>query len=843
MRTDEKVWTAAEAETSTQGALALNAQSLTKSYPGVMALQDVSISLAPGEVLGVVGENGAGKSTLMNVISGATAPDAGTVQIGGDDLTVFRTERARELGLAIVRQEPALLPDLSVAENFALGMPAGARPSARGLRAWAEDLLAAWSTSLPFSVTDRVEELLPEHRFIVEICRALAAKPRLLLLDEPTEHLALEDVDRLFRVIDDITARGGAVVYISHRIAEVKRVSNRIAVLRNGRSQGIHDAASLSERDIVNLVVGRVLDATFPPKQGSQSADVVLDVVEASGSRFTDVTVDVHAGEILGLAGIEGNGQREFIRALAGIGALEGALSLKRKAVSPRSTAEAAAAGIGYIAADRHREGIAAGLSVRANMIARPLASVSRFGFVLPGLERSTVSDMLRRFRVRTPDPETDISTLSGGNQQKALLAGLFEVSPTLLLLDEPTQGVDVGARSEIYTLIRNQTTANGSAAVVLSSDAVELAGLCDRVVIFSRGRIVTELSGGNVTEKQITQAALEATTVRERDTRRRHGWLRWLAGDWAPPVIVAGVLAVLVAAGQLVNGALLSPFGLSTVLSLATILVFAALAQAIVMMIGGIDLSVGPLMGFIVVVGSYFFVDGVSATGQLLGWLLMLVVPVIVGLVNWLLSEKVGIHPMIATLVTYIGLQSVSLMLRPIPGGYISSNIINAFSLALGPVPLVFIGAAAVSIVLAWLTMKSRAGMKFRAVGSSGEVARLNGLSPARIRLTAYVAGSLVAGIGGIVLMSQIGSGDPNAGVTYSLASISAAAVGGASLLGGRASFVGGLLAAVLIQVTMAVTGFVGLESAWQPFLLGVVTLLAVAGYSSSRQKGAFRS
>jgi ribose transport system ATP-binding protein len=816
----------------------LEALNVTKTYPGVTALENVELQVVGGEVHGIVGENGAGKSTLMGVVSGAVLPDTGTVRIAGAALSPFTTGVSRSLGLSIVRQEPALLPDLTVAENLYLGMPEKFRPAVSRISPWAAEILARWDEGFVLDPLTRVEQLLPEQRFIVEICRALASQPTVLVLDEPTEHLAAADVEKLFEHIRRVAATGTAVIYISHRIPEVKAISDRISVLRNGRSQGTYDASTLSEAGIVNLIVGRVLEATFPDKSPvAAAAEPRLKVERLQGRRFTGIDLSVAPGEILGLAGIEGNGQRDFLRALAGIDGSSGRILVDGAPASTKDTEQSARSGIAYIAPDRHREGVFAGLSVRENVAARNLHRFARAGFLSSSSEESSVRNLSEKFGVKTPHLEADIASLSGGNQQKAVLAGAFASEPRILLLDEPTQGVDVGARSEIYSLIRERAHDTGMATVVLSSDAMELAGLCDRVVVFSRGHVITEFTGDHVTEERITDAALQATAVREKTQNKRNNIVEWLAGDWAPVALVGTALVALGIVAQSMNPLFFSELSIASLLTLATTLVFAALAQNLVLLVGGIDLSIGPFMGFLVVVLSFFLVDGTPAGLQLVGWLLVLVIPLALGLVNWALSDVAKIHPMIATLVTYMALQAASLILRPVPGGVISRGIIEPLGARVGPIPVLFIVAVLLSAGMAWWLQRSRAGMALRAVGSRPQVAAVNGLRPSKARIFAYVGASFLAALGGITLMVQLGSGDPTAGTSYTLSSISAAVIGGASLLGARGSFLGALLGALLIQTAMSVTTFMGLDSAWQSFLLGGLTIIAVAGYSRSRQ------
>ncbi|MDI2030174.1 ATP-binding cassette domain-containing protein [Saccharopolyspora sp. TS4A08] len=822
-----------------RGKWVLEADSVTKTYPGVTALDAVDLTVAPGEVHGIVGENGAGKSTLMGIVSGARAADSGTVRICGEALSSASPQLARRLGLAIVHQEPALLPDLTVAENMYFGVSEAQRPKIANLTSWAARHLAVWHGEPTIDPTVRVEQLLPEQRFVVEICRALAAEPRVLVLDEPTEHLGGADVERLFATIAERVAAGCSVVYISHRIREIRRIADRITVLRDGRCQGTHEAAELSEADIVNLIVGRDLKTTFPEKGSVLDAGSKrLSVQGLSGANFVATDLRVAAGEVVGLAGIEGNGQREFLRAIAGFGRTAGVIEVDGEPVSAGSTSRTARSGICLVPGDRHREGVITGLGVRENLALRSLRRFSRAGFVSGRRERQFVGRTIDEFAVKTADQDTPIDALSGGNQQKTVLASALSSEPAVLLVDEPTQGVDVGARAEIYQLLRDRARDTGMATVVLSSDATELAGLCDRVVVFSRGQLVEELSGAEVTEENITQGLLTATSERESRKRSSAPVWNWLAADTAPVVLVALALVGLATYAQMLNDLFLAPLNVSSSLALVATLCLVALAQATVMLTGGIDLSVGPLMGFLVVVESFFLVDGTPVVGQLTGWLLLIAIPVAVGVVNWALVDMVRLHPMVATLVTYMALQALSLLLRPVPGGLISAQITDPLSALVGPVPVTFLVAVVLSGTLAWLLVRSKPGIALRAAGSDAERARINGIRPTHVRLAAYVGSSLLVGVASVTLLAQVGSGDPSAGTSYTLASISAVVIGGVSLYGGRGSFAGVLLGALLVQEAASVTTFLNLSTAWQYYLQGLLTIVAVAAYSKSRQR-----
>ncbi|WP_272473550.1 ATP-binding cassette domain-containing protein [Baekduia alba] len=816
---------------------------VSRAFPGVQALDRVSLDVAAGEIHGLVGENGAGKSTLMAIASGALAADHGHVRVDGVALEQSGDpSQARRLGVAIVRQHPQLMPDLTVAENLVAGLDEVHRPrSLRELEAWAGDRLRDWREDCGLAPGDRVDTLAPDQRFVVEIARALAQRPAVLILDEPTEHLLPTDVDVLFARVRALAAQGTAIVYISHRLREVQRLVDRLTVLRDGTSCGTYGAGDLTEDEIVELIAGRPIAAAFPARHSAVGTEAVLELEGFGGPGFAPLDVTVRRGEILGLAGIEGNGQRELLRALAGLAPATGEIVLEGRRLAARRARPAARPGIAYVPNDRHREGILADASVRENLSLRRLDMVARHGLLRPRVERRRAAAAVADFDIKTPTVDTPIGSLSGGNQQKAVLAGALATEPRLLLADEPTQGVDVGARTEIYRVLRDYLE-DGHAIVLLASDALELEGLCDRVLVFSRGQVTATLDGDAVTERNIASALLTTTTAaRAGDAAQRggrgHRLRSWLAGDGAPPLIVALAVLLLGLYAMSANDLFLTERNLVGILALTATLALAAIGQQLAMLVGGIDLSVGPLMGLLVVIESFFLTEGAGARRAAVGWVLLVVVAVAVGALNWSLVDLGKLHPMVATLVTYMGLQGISLLLRPTPDGLISSDLIATITTGWGIVPAAFVVAVVVAVGLQLALTRTRVGIELRAVGSNAEAARVSGISPPVRRLIAYVGCSLLAAAASVLLMAQVGSGDPSAGLDYTLTSVAAAVIGGASIFGGRGSFIGCLLGALLLQEVTSVTTFLQLDAAWQSYLQGGMILLAVAAYSIARR------
>lgn len=814
----------------------LSVSGITKTFPGVKALDDVSFEAAPGEVHALVGGNGAGKSTLMAVASGALSPDHGTVRIGDDELTSASPQAAKEAGLAIAYQIPAILPDLTVAENLALAVPPGLRPPLGELDAWATEVLAPMGIAI--DPTLPAGQLGLAEKQVIEICGALACRPSVLILDEPTEPFAAAESARLFQLIRELSADGVAIIYISHRLPDVLALADRITVLRDGQIRGRFAAAEVTEDEIVTLIAGRTVEALFPDRAEDPGAPAV--VVSGFGAvGAPGISTSIRKREILGLAGVEGNGQREFIRALGGAVASHGEVSMdggRLRLSSPRAARDK---GIILMPQERGIEGLAPILSVRENLSLVMLPQVSRAGFVAPALERELAAQQVSELGVKTAGVDTEVGTLSGGNQQKVVLGRALLSEPQLLLCDEPTQGIDVGVRSEIYHRLRGVAD-SGTPVVVLSSDDVELAGLCDRVLVFSRGQVVAELVGDEVTEHAITQASLtagRADTDGEAATAPRVGrpsrWRRLVGSQQSPSLVLLAVILALGAVTTAVNGRFLSEFNIANLLMLMAPVLFLAAGQLVVMLTGGIDLSVGPLSGTLVVVASFFIVEGYGFGWWILGLVLMFALAAAVGLANGAMVRYSRVVPVVATLITFTGLQGLSLVWRDAPGGVIALDVVEALNTRIGPFPVAVLIGIVLLVGFEFASRRTFFGLRLRASGSDEAAARKRGVGVDAVHMIAYLASSLLTAVGALLLMAQIGVGDPSAGITYTLTAITAVVLGGASIFGGRGSFVGVLFGVLLLQVISNATIFLNLSQAWQYLLVGLMALAATAAYA----------
>ena len=810
---------------------------VVKTFPGVVALKSVSFEVLEGEVHALVGENGAGKSTLMAVAAGSTAPDSGQVEIGGTVLEEASPAQAQALGVAVVYQHLSILDDLTVAENMVLGMPPARRPPVARWAGWTRDRLAAIGARIDPAA--RVTELAVADRQLLEIAKALALESKVLVLDEPTESLTRVESERLFTQVRAITESGTAVVYISHRLPEVHRVADRITVLRDGEVRGTMAASDASEGEVLRLIIGRSVDQAFPDKAHASEGEQLLHVRGLSGPRFHGVDLDVRAGEIVGLAGVEGNGQREFLRGLAGLLPASGEISLRGREVTPGDPGRVKRSGIVHLPGDRHAEGLFLPLSVRENVSVLALGAVATRGFVNRRREEQLVAKEVARHHVRTPSIDTPVESLSGGNQQKVLFARSLLANPDILLADEPTRGVDAGARIEIYRLLRAATD-DGKAAVVLSSDVVELQGLCDRVLVFSRGQVVRSLEGDEITEENITGTAITAAAGREglaARTRRLLHARRFASGDYLPSVVLALLILGLGGYTRGHSALFLTKFNVNSMLLLGTALALMSVGQLIVLLTGGIDLSVGPLAGLAVVIFSFFAGAGQSGGMLALGVLAVIGAALAVGLANAALVRVFRLASVLATLATYIVIQGVSLLLRSQPGGFYRFGVTSALRTSWGYVPVAFFAACVLGLACELLLRFSRPGLELRAVGSDETRAHRLGAHVNAVHVGAYVLCSLFAVAGGMMVAAQVGIGDPRIGTNYTLTSITAVVLGGASIFGGRGSFVGALLGAVLIQEIITATGFLQIGIAWQYYLPGALILVGAGVYSRARR------
>ncbi|GIG59932.1 ABC transporter [Longispora fulva] len=489
----------------------LRVDGVSKSFSGVPALRDVSLEFPAGQVTALMGENGAGKSTLIRIINGDHLPDAGTVRLDGKVLPLHSPADARAAGIRIIPQEPEIIPHVSVAENVYVGaLPRGVahRLDRGALRRKIRADLAELGFDRILDPDMLGSRLSASQRQLVEILRALTTDARVIAFDEPTSSLSEHEVEALFALIGRLRERGLAVIYVSHRMREIFQLSDRIAVLRDGGVVGVRETWATDEGEIVKMMVGRDLSTLFAREHGG-AGDTVLDVRDVTTDDVRDISLTVRAGEVVALAGLVGAGRSELARALAGdLPIRSGTVSVGGRQVRLRQPADAIAAGIGLAPEERKAQALFLHRSVRDNASLVVLDRLRWFRFVRRAAERSLVRLYTDRLRVRTRSLEQEVRTLSGGNQQKVVLARWLARRPRVLILDEPTRGIDVGAKAEIYQIIADLAK-TGVALLVISSDLPEVLGLADRIVVMQGGRITGELTLGEATEEKILALAM----------------------------------------------------------------------------------------------------------------------------------------------------------------------------------------------------------------------------------------------------------------------------------------------------------------------------------------------
>lgn len=496
------------------------ADDIFKSYVGAQALKGVSLSIYQGETHGLVGANGAGKSTLIRVLAGLVQPDRGRILFDRQPVTIPTAHRAGELGMSFIHQELAFVPGMTVLQNIMLGLPKRARFGLIDWRAIARDVApVAERVGITAPLFSTVKGLPAAEKWLISICRALIRKARLIVMDEPTSSLSAKECDKLFSIVEDLVRSGVAILYVSHRLDEILRLCHRVTVFRDGRSVALIERSELTRGALVNSIVGRTVEQ-LDKTPGKSTGPVVLSVRNLSRHPMVrDISLDLRRGEVLGIGGLVGAGRSELARLIYGADKADGgAMTLNGKPFAPSSPAVAVRAGLGLVPEERRADGLLLAKSVAFNLQIANLAGLVRSP-ALPLIDgrrrRSSSLSVVRDLAIKTASIDTPVGHLSGGNQQKVVIGRWLLRGPEVLMLDEPTRGVDVGARSEIYRLIRG-LAGEGMAILVISSEPDELPDLCDRVLVMAEGRIVRELNGDAVTRSAIVAASYMEVAMQE---------------------------------------------------------------------------------------------------------------------------------------------------------------------------------------------------------------------------------------------------------------------------------------------------------------------------------------
>jgi ABC-type sugar transport system ATPase subunit/ribose/xylose/arabinose/galactoside ABC-type transport system permease subunit len=801
-------------------------EGVTKSFGPTVALRDCSLELAAGTVHALMGENGSGKSTLVKILSGVHRADGGLVRIESVPLRARSPRAAVAAGVATVFQEVQCVPGQSVFDNLWLGTDGILRSSQAGDRPErARAVLTELLGSCP-DLSAPAGSLSLSERQAVAICRALLRQPKVLILDEATSALDVATRDRLFTAVRTLTSAGGAVLFISHRMDEVTEIADRVTVLRSGESVATLDRDEAQIGRLVELMTG----GEHLVQEAAEASDAASfgDVVLAAGG------LDLRAGEIVGLAGLEGQGQDDYLRSLR-------------------------TAGTAYVARDRREESIFPPLTIRENFAAATLGEDTRFGLISARHAATRFAPYIDRLKIRLGRDTDAITTLSGGNQQKVVIARALASDPRVLLLNDPTRGVDIGAKRDIYALLR-ELAADGMAIVMLSTEVDEHLELMDRVLVFRDGRPAAELQRRDLSRSSIVGAFFQSQSQHPELSERTvddsgHepvppttgvGRLSWLGAHrdraWVLPAALAIALLIANFAEQ---HSLLSWSAWPVTLAELATPALLAMASTPAILGGGIDISVAPLFTFAsVVIEVMLLGHGVTSA--------FIVIPVavgvgaVIGLINGALVNYGRYQAVVATLCMNFILSGFALGYAPAPVSG-TTGWLTALGGTVGgtdggvPGGLILL---AVPLLAWWGLSRTPFVRTLLAVGGSETTAYTAGVNVAAVRTLAYTIGGAIAGLAGIAIVAQLHQAEADAGFVtpFILMAIAAAAIGGNSLAGGRGGLLGALLGAAVIFLIENLLGALGLSSFWSQAVYGATLIIAVvfAAFSAAAARRA---
>lgn len=837
-----------------RGECVLGLRNATKVFGGTVALKDVSLDLRSGEVLALLGENGAGKSTCVKLLTGLYKPDQGEIILDGVPAELTSPLDAFRRGISVVHQHPGLFGDLSVAENVFIGhMPVDKlrRLDRVAMQRRATELLGVVGLDCDPSV--QLNRLRSSEQQLVEIARALSAEARVLILDEPTAALSQREVERLFSVIQELRTRQVAMMFVSHRMEEIYRLSDRVTVLRDGHHVATEPVSTMSRDRAVQLMVGRSLGGMYPAKE-PEPGEILFEVSELGlGDVFTDVSFAVRAGEILGLGGLVGSGRTEIARVIFGIDQpTQGTMRLAGTSVSFHTSGEAMSAGIAYLSEDRLGQSLVMDQAILSNATLPTIEQATVSGLISPTKELALVRPHLDRMKLRFRSYSQPVKTLSGGNQQKVVLAKWLATKPRLLILDEPTQGVDVQTKAEVHNLIADLAR-SGMAIILISSELPELLGMSDRILVLREGRVMDEMEGAAATPERVLKAATDAksengssgtgdkllavtaglpehptpsnskrsnllvSTIRQFLLKREFG-------------LIAAMAAVIIPVAA-INPRMLSGPNLTALSMDAALLIIVAVAQMLVLLTRNIDLSVASVIGL----SAYGAATTLHAHPDLnvfAGLAVASGIGLLCGLVNGAVVTVGRVPAIVVTLGTlsvFRGIDSLWTGGKQISADQVPQAWLDLTTGRVAGVPgLVFIAAGVLLItgfVLRWLPL----GRELYAIGSNPDGAELIGIPVKRRVLGAFAVAGLLAGFDGGLWASRYATIDARVATGFELTVIACVVVGGVAIRGGAGTTLGITLGALTLLIIRNGLILIRVDPLWLEGVYGLVILGAV--------------
>lgn len=835
------VRTGPETNMSTQAAIPISLQAATKVFGATTALKSVSIDLRAGEVLALLGENGAGKSTCVKLLAGVYQPSSGCVLIDGNKVSFGSPQDAQSAGIAVMHQHPGLFPDLSLAENVFMGeMPrlSSGAIDRMAMHKRTRDLLM--SVGLDADPDALLVGLRTSEQQLVEIARALSRDARVLIMDEPTAALSQREVARLFSVVDTLRARGVAMMFVGHRMDEIFAVADRIAVLRDGALIGVGLAADLSRDRAIQMMVGRELTGLYP-RAVMPPGNTVLELQDfGRAGEFAGINLAVRAGEIVGLGGLVGSGRTEIARAVFGITQADtGKLLIDGHEQRFANAAAAMAAGVGYVSEDRLGQSLIMEFPILTNAALTVLNETATNGFSSRAKALAKVAPHLDRLSLRFRSYDQPINTLSGGNQQKVVLAKWLATAPRLLILDEPTQGIDVQSKAEVHAMVADLAR-QGMAILFISSELPELIGMCDRIVVLREGRKTAEFARDAATQEKVLQAATDAgaglhlvesqpaaEALRLADARR-FGIAALLARRESG--LVAAMLAVVIPVA-FVNPLIFSEVNLRSLAMDAALLLIATLAQLLVMVTRNIDLSVASVIG-LSAYGSALLMTTDPALGVAAGIAAGCAIGLACGAFNGVIVAYGRVPAIVVTLGTmsiFRGLHSLWTDGKQISADQVPQAWLDVTAARLFGVPLMVIIAAAIMVIAAVALRHTQTGRQVFAIGSNPDGADLIGLPARRLVLGAFSVAGGLAGLTGALWASRYATVDARVAYGYELTVIAAAVVGGVAIRGGAGTIAGIVLGALTLLIIRNGLILVRVDPLWLQGVYGLVILAAI--------------
>lgn len=785
---------------------------VTRTFPGVTAVDRVSFDLRPGEVHALVGENGAGKSTLIRLIAGVLQPDAGELRLRGRPLRLANPVAARRAGIVTVHQETELFPALSLAENIGLeaGLLAGGLRRVRWADVFRHAQEIADAIHQPLDVRLPAGALGVGQRQMIQVATAVLHRADVLLLDEPTSSLSAGEVAWLYDQIRRLKAAGAGVIYISHRQDEVFALADRITVLRDGSRVWSGAAPETNRAELVRHMVGRTTAAGMSRRtsvrRASAAAPPRLRLIDwtDSAARFTGVNLELRGGEVAALYGLVGAGRSELAQAVFGLRPTAGGrIEIDGQPVDIRQPTDAVGAGIAYLPEDRLRQGVCRGLSVEDNLALASLRRWTHRGVIAGDTLRAAALRQAHDLAIKLRGLDQPLGQLSGGNQQKAVLGRWLLAQPRTLILDEPTRGVDVGAKEEIHRLLAKLAD-DGAAVLLITSDLPEALENADRVLVLRQGRLSAEFDGADATPEAVAAAALPEETAanavvsasQTRSQRRRIA----APGHWG----LVAALAALVTALAFTSPQFLTVRNMAGVLAETSVWGILSLAAGTVILAGGIDISLGSLLALSATVAGLVLQTPWPPSAVIpLAMAAALATGTLGGLVNAHLAIRGGVHPIVITLGTMTVYRGTLILLT---GGDTVGNLPPAFG-RLATANLAGVGGAVVWLALAavvahFVLAHTALGRQLYAYGNSPSAAQLIGVSQRRAWLTAYALCGLLTGLAGLLALARSGQMQSGLGVGYELQAIAATVIGGTAISGGRGSAAGMILGALLLSL-----------------------------------------